>query len=132
MTSPQPKRPTGTTNELAKERNRAAAERTLTAWIGNCLALIGFGIAFDQIYTGLNLPFPVGLALSAHTIQALSLLFISIGLLLLVLALAQHRLAIQALEHEEYVRLPVSAVNRVVVAAVVLFGLVSLIEILLL
>ncbi|MBD2259447.1 DUF202 domain-containing protein [Pseudanabaena sp. FACHB-2040] len=132
MTPPQPKRPTGATNELAKERNRAAAERTLASWIGNCLALIGFGMVFDQIYTELTVPFPMGLALSAGNIQALSLLFIGTGLLLLVLALAQHRLAVQGLEREEYVRLPINAMNRIVVAAVVLFGLISLVEILLL
>ena len=30
-------------NEFAKERNRAAAERTLMAWIRTALSLIGFG-----------------------------------------------------------------------------------------
>lgn len=35
-------KPTGDTNELAKERNRVAAERTLTSWIQNCLILITF------------------------------------------------------------------------------------------
>jgi putative membrane protein len=44
----------GTTNELAKERNRAAAERTMNSWIGNCLGLIGVGVAFDQINQSLR------------------------------------------------------------------------------
>jgi putative membrane protein len=37
------------TNELAKERNRAAAARTLMAWIRTSLALIGFGFGIDRI-----------------------------------------------------------------------------------
>ena len=32
-----------TTNELARERNRAAADRTLMAWIRTSIAMIGFG-----------------------------------------------------------------------------------------
>ena len=45
MTPSQPNKLRGSTNELAKERNRAAAERTMTTWIQNCLTLIGFGFA---------------------------------------------------------------------------------------
>ena len=38
------------TNELAKERNREAADRTLMAWVRTSLALIGFGFAISQSY----------------------------------------------------------------------------------
>ncbi|MFM7169470.1 MAG: YidH family protein, partial [Cyanobium sp.] len=37
------------TNELAKERNREAAERTLMAWIRTSLSLISFGFGVDKI-----------------------------------------------------------------------------------
>ena len=35
--------------ELAKERNRAAADRTLNSWIRTSLALIGFGFGLSKI-----------------------------------------------------------------------------------
>ncbi len=37
------------TVELAKERNREAADRTLLAWIRTSLALIAFGFGIDRI-----------------------------------------------------------------------------------
>lgn len=37
-------------NELAKERNRAAYDRTLMAWIRTAISLIGFGFAIAKSY----------------------------------------------------------------------------------
>ncbi|WP_026736336.1 DUF202 domain-containing protein [Fischerella sp. PCC 9605] len=54
MSSIPSQKSTTASNELAKQRNRAAAERTLTSWIHNCLSVIGFGIAFDRIFNALN------------------------------------------------------------------------------
>ena len=42
------------TNELAKERNREAAERTFMAWIHTSISLIGFGFGIDAIVEALN------------------------------------------------------------------------------
>ena len=41
-------------NELAKERNREAAERTLMAWIRTALSLIGFGFGIGKLATYLD------------------------------------------------------------------------------
>ena len=38
-----------TTDELARERNRAAADRTLMAWIRTALSLIAFGFSIGKI-----------------------------------------------------------------------------------
>ena len=40
---------TSVANELARERNREAAERTLMAWIRTALSLIGFGFGFGKL-----------------------------------------------------------------------------------
>ncbi len=41
-------------NEMAKERNREAADRTLMAWIRGSLSFIGFGFSIDVITRGLE------------------------------------------------------------------------------
>ena len=41
--------PRNIANELAKERNREAAERTLMAWIRTALSLIGFGFGIGKL-----------------------------------------------------------------------------------
>ena len=51
--SPTPD-PYNMNNELAKERNRAAAERTLMAWIRTSLSLISFGFGIDQVVAALQ------------------------------------------------------------------------------
>lgn len=46
--------PRSSATELDKERNRAAAERSLMAWIQTSLSLISFGFGIDQIVKALN------------------------------------------------------------------------------
>jgi putative membrane protein len=40
---------TSVANELARERNREAAERTLMAWIRTALSLTGFGFGIGKL-----------------------------------------------------------------------------------
>ena len=53
MSDPPPHLPSPGT-ELAKERNRAAEERTLMAWIRTSLSLIGFGFGIDRIVAAID------------------------------------------------------------------------------
>jgi len=118
---------------LAKERNRAAAQRTMNTWIGNCLRFIGIGVAIEQISRSLRQRFPDGDPLMTATVaQITSLVFIGVGLVLLLLALMQHRLVIKSIEREDYVLLSVNALNRIVVAAILLTGFLGFFAILLL
>ncbi|RZM76672.1 YidH family protein [Leptolyngbya iicbica] len=130
MTSDRPPKLFGTTNELAKERNRAAAERTMNAWLGQSLTLIGFGVAIDQIYQGVRQQFPDIDPLLRETLaHTISLAFIALGTMLLGLALIQHRLEVKSLEREDYVLQSVSRLNHFVVIGVILSGVLGLVTI---
>jgi putative membrane protein len=122
MSDMPPPQLVNTTNELARERNRAAAERTLNAWTGICLSLIGFGVAFDQIGRSLRRQATVTTATPA----LVGIGFVGVGVLLLGLALVQHRLALSAIEQQNYVLLPIQTLNRWAMVTVVLAGVAGL------
>ncbi len=123
----------GTNNELAKERNRAAAERTMNAWIAQSLTLIGFGIAIDRVYQGVRQQLPNTDPLVRETLtHTISIAFIALGTVLLALALVQHRLEVKSLEHDDYVLKSVSTLNHFVVTGVILSGVLGLVVIVLL
>jgi putative membrane protein len=127
MTDSIPQKPINTTNELAKERNRAAAERTINAWLGICLSLIGFGIAFDQIFRSLPQRFPITeLAITKETATLIGMGFVGLGLVMLGIALIQHRLAIKSIERPDYLMLSVRTLNGVVVVGIVILGMAGL------
>lgn len=123
MDPSRPQKPTGTTNELAKERNRSAAERTINAWIGQCIGLMAVGVTFDQISLSLSRRYPTAnWAIPPHRVHLIGLTFVAVGLILLAIALLQHRLQIKSIEHDGDVLQSVSTLNRLAVAAIILFG----------
>lgn len=125
-------RPTGTTTELAKERNRAAAERTITSWIQNSLALIGFGIAFDQIFDALQQTFSQeSWVLIMKLAHVLGLSLIALGIGLLVLAMIQHYIEVKSIERDDYIVSSSRPLNIAVGSAVFVFGVAASIIILL-
>ncbi len=118
---------------MVKERNRAAAERTLNAWIGNCLTLIGFGIAIDRIYIGVRQRFPETEPLLREAItHYISIALIGLGVVLLALALVQHRLVVKSVERDDYVLQSVSILNNFVVTGVSITGILGVVIITLL
>ena len=122
-------KPTGITNELVKERNRAAAERTLTSWIQNSIMLMGFGVAFDQIIAALQQTFPQKSWITIVTmgqVLGLSLIFLGIGLL--ILAMIQYHIEVQSIERDDYIVMPSRPLNLSVGSAIILFGLATLIK----
>ncbi|TBR60341.1 hypothetical protein B4U84_05565 [Westiellopsis prolifica IICB1] len=125
------RKPINTTNELAKERNRAAAERTLTSWIQNCLSLIGFGIGFDRIFNALNESIPKHnppIAMELTPIIGLSA--IALGIFLLILAIIGYLIKVKSLERDEYSYKLTYIINlSVFVVSVILFGLVALVAV---
>jgi putative membrane protein len=125
--SPSPK-PTTTTTELAKQRNRAAAERTLTSWIQNCLSLIAFGIAFDRIFVALNQTFPQqNLQINTQLVHIIGLSAIAFGVFLLVIAILGHLINVKSLDREDYLYRKYRLFNplAILVGSVIIFGLLA-------
>ena len=112
MTTTEPKLDQGT--ELAKQRNREAADNTLMSWIRTSLAFIGFGFGIDVITKDPNL---------ATAARILGLSFISVGVFAGIVAMAQFCRELNRLKGGIY-RYEVSfPLGLAVVAALCLVGL---------
>jgi putative membrane protein len=119
---------TGPTNELAKERNRAAAERTITSWIQSCLGLIGFGVAVDEIAVALDSRSAAGIRpITSDFAYPIGYIFILLGIGLLVFAMVQHYLAVQSIKREDYVFLPSRPMNVLATSTVIIFGFLGMV-----
>ncbi|BAZ86674.1 YidH family protein [Dolichospermum compactum] len=88
--------------ELAKYRSRAAADRTLMAWIRTCLSLIGFGFGIPTIVRAIE-----NTRLSHHLNPVrfsviVGLSFIVTGMLGMVLGLREHRQLLKQIQNNRY------------------------------
>ncbi|MEB3191379.1 MAG: DUF202 domain-containing protein [Snowella sp.] len=117
------------TNELAKERNRAAAERTLMAWIRTSLSLISFGVGIDRIVAAIHSAFNTNLD-SFHLSRILGLLFIIIGTLALGVAALNHRQDLKRIEHGQFTYQPRLSLSLVVAIALISVGVFAFLSIL--
>ncbi|HEY9889191.1 MAG TPA: DUF202 domain-containing protein [Candidatus Obscuribacterales bacterium] len=128
LPDPEPKVPNLAT-ELAKERNRAAEERTLMAWIRTCLSLISFGVGIDRIVAVLHQS--LGTTVNPLRLsRVLGLSFIALGTIAMLVAVIDHRHQLQRIQRNElmYVarRSPalVVALVLVVLGGVAFFGII--------
>jgi putative membrane protein len=90
-------------NELAKERSRQASDRTLMAWVRTSLSLIGFGFAIASFR---DILLEGGLIRNPHKgfngALVFGLSFISLGILGLLAATAQHWRILQHLKRDDF------------------------------
>ena len=112
--------------ELAKYRSRAAADRTLMAWIRTCLSLIGFGFGIPTIVRAIE-----NTRISHHLNPVrfsviVGLSFIVTGMLGMVLGLREHRQLLKQIQNNRYTYETSHSVEIIGVALLVI-GLVSFI-----
>jgi len=91
MTAPDPTPPPNIQAELARERNRAAAERTLMAWIRTSLSLIAFGFGIDRIIAAIHGLYPNAKIQPMHLSRILGLAFIALGIYAMIMAAIEHQ-----------------------------------------
>lgn len=121
-----PKNPSQTLTELAKQRNRQAAQRTLAAWIQNSIKLMGLGIALDRISLNLLKAFPKKSLEESHKFaHQIGLSLIVLAIIILIIALWQYRLEVQSLDRNDYLFLSERPLIIVTTLAVILFGLIT-------
>lgn len=91
------------TNELAKERNRAAAERTMMAWIRTCLSLISFGFGLDKIIGAINRSRFDTSDHAGLSVRLVAIGFVLIGILAMAAATRQHLRTLKLIRRDDFV-----------------------------
>jgi putative membrane protein len=125
--------PTGkkVSDELAKERTREAADRTLMAWIRTCLSLIGFGFGIAKfrdilVEAGVRRgPEPL------HSTLIFGLSFIALGTFGLLAAVVQHWRILTHIKNENFEYTGFRPIVMVTAILLLLIGLFAFFSILL-
>lgn len=87
--------------ELAKERNRIAADRTLLTWIRTSVSFIGLGFGLGQILIFLQGEAPNQQEISSF-MNFLTLLCVGFGVLMLVAAALEYQIELRQLQKTIY------------------------------
>ena len=112
------------TNELAKQRNRDAAERTLMAWIRTCLSLISFGFGLDKIVAAIHQA--SGTSGPRPGVVAVALAFIFTGILAMGAATVQHLRELKRLRRDEFVYVESPRLAAATATLIALIGVMAM------
>ncbi|NJL44839.1 MAG: DUF202 domain-containing protein [Leptolyngbyaceae cyanobacterium SM2_3_12] len=109
--------------QLARERNRIAADRTLLAWVRTSLILIGIGFGVDQVVQIIttevgSMPNP------ARFSKLLASYSVGLGTLAMIGAIQDYRGEIHRLSQPEYIYQPRQPLGVIVAVAIITGSLV--------
>ena len=111
--------------ELAKTRNRAAAERTTRAWIRTALALISFGFGLDKIISAIRDAGGDTTSSNDMGVQLMSMGFIGIGIFTLLVAMRQHKRELIKLRNDPYLYRDEPSLSIATATAVLVIGVIA-------
>jgi len=115
--------------ELAKERNRAAEERTLMAWIRTSLSLIGFGFGIDRIIAAIQQS--LGDAVNpVRLTRILGLSFVALGTFAMLYAALDHREQLKRIQRNDLIYVHRHSPSLVVAYVLAVLGTVAFVGIL--
>jgi len=119
-------------NELAKERNREAADRTLMAWIRTAISLIGFGFAIAQSYQFLESDYveKTGRVLdSLHTPFIFGISFMVLGILGIMAGVIQYNRILDRIQSDRFIYIRPWALPKIMAILLVVIGVFGILAI---
>ena len=118
------------TNELAKELNRAAYDRTLMAWIRTAISLIGFGFAIATSYEYIHMETLERTGRFLDVIHAplwFGISFILLGMLCILGGVIQHRKVLRQIQSSKFTSTESKPLAKIVALILLLIGIFALI-----
>lgn len=121
------------TNQLAKERSREAADRTLLAWIRTSISLIGFGFAIAKTFDYVETSYieETGKVLDPnHTPVIFGAGFMILGILGLIAGVIQYGRILRRLKSEQFTYtepFPLPKIMAILLIIIGIFGIWAII-----
>ncbi len=120
------------TNELAKERNRAAYDRTLMAWIRTAISLIAFGFAIAKSYEFIEMDQMEKTGRFIDQIHAplwFGMSFIVLGMVCILGGVIQHAKLVEQIRSDRFTYGEPRPLAKIVALLLLIIGIFALITI---